>query len=389
MCRRHCSFRQQLCARALALSLLLSAIGAVSAQDFQLAPVQSHAAGSDGDAISLATWSVARPDYSVAAVNSPLQLAAWIDDQAQSQDPLLAQAQVISDGERWIGPYPGESFPPPGDGFPMEPPGPGVVYFDAPPQQPWFWQVLPDGLIYRSYQAGVHEPRMHVVMFEERDGRSLWDATLGGRVGVLRYGDGNRVRPQGWQLDFEGAALMRFTFDRARDFETADYRAGAPLTYGVGNWQFKFAYYHLSSHMGDEFAIRNAGALADRINYVRDALVLGASYYPHPVVRLYSEVGYALKADGGAEPWEFQFGTELSRPGPTGRRGTPFFAFNGHLREEHDFGGDVTAQAGWLWRGCTEQTVRVGLHYFNGKSSQYQTFDDSEEQLGLAFWYDF
>jgi hypothetical protein len=205
----------------------------------------------------------------------------------------------------------------------------------------------------------------------------------------LRYGDTNAIRPQGWQLDFEGAAIMRFTFDRARDFETADYRAGVPITYGIGNWQYKFGYYHLSSHMGDEFAIRNPGALADRINYVRDALVLGASFYPHPVVRLYSEAAYALKADGGADPWEFQFGTELSRPGPTGRRGTPFLAFNAHLREEHDFGGDVTAQTGWLWRGRDGQVARVGFHYFNGKSSQYQTFDDSEEQIGFGVWYDY
>ena len=38
-------------------------------------------------------------------------------------------------------------------------------------------------------------------------------------------------------------------------------------------------------------------------------------------MRLYSETGYAVNADGGAEPWEFQFGTELAKAGPTGFRG--------------------------------------------------------------------
>jgi hypothetical protein len=294
----------------------------------------------------------------------------------------------MTGSESWIAPLGGQPVPADG-GYWIESAPTSPIYVNSCPPDVWSWQILPDGLIYRSYQAGVHEPRMSVVLFEEQDGRALWDATLGGRVGVLRFGDSSRVRPQGWQLDFEGAAIMRFTLDRARDFETADYRAGVPLTYGVGNWQFKFAYYHLSSHLGDEFAINNPGSLANRINYVRDALAAGASVYPVPAVRLYYEVAYAFKTAGGAEPWEFQFGTELSQPGPTGLHGTPFVALNGHLREEQDFGGDFTAQAGWLWRGRTEQVMRIGVHYFNGKSSQFQTFNDSEEQIGLGFWYDF
>src|SRR6185436_866723 len=116
----------------------------------------------------------------------------------------------------------------------------------------------------------------------------------------------------------------RLTLDQIRDFETADYRVGIPLTYGIDNWQYKLAVYHLSSHLGDEFAIAHPGSLDDRINYVRDEVVLGASYYPTLWCRLYSEIGYAFNSDGGAEPWEVQFGTEFSQPGPTGTAGTPF-----------------------------------------------------------------
>ena len=73
--------------------------------------------------------------------------------------------------------------------------------------------------------------------------------------------------------------------DHDWDMEAADFRAGLPLTFGCGNWQTKVAYYHLSSHLGDEFAIRNPGSLASRINYSRDALVLGVSYYATPAAR--------------------------------------------------------------------------------------------------------
>ena len=296
------------------------------------------------------------------------QMAAgeeWIaapEDHTQIFDPNVYATDSNWDGQSVVGPCPSDA---------------------------WFWQALPDGLIYHSYWAGVHEPRLGIVVEHIQEDNSFWDGTLGGRVGLLRYGNAARLFPQGWQLDVEAAAMVRLTLDEIRDFETADYRVGVPITYGIDNWQFKFGAYHLSSHLGDEFAIAHPGSLNGRINYVRDALVFGASVYPQDFMRLYAEAAWAANTDGGAEPWEFQVGTELARSGPTGMRGTPFAAVNVHLREEHDFSGDISTQAGWLWRGQSGQVMRMGLHYFNGKSSQYQTFDHFEEQIGFGLWYDF
>jgi hypothetical protein len=263
------------------------------------------------------------------------------------------------------------------------------MLLDGPMNGEWSWQWLPAGLIYRSYQAGVHEPRMALVTFYEGGDRTLWDATLGGRVGLVRCGDGDPLFPQGYEFDFYGAAIARLDVEHRQDLDSTDYVFGFPITYGVGVWQFKLGYAHLSSHLGDELALREPDTLDERINYVRDAIVLGASCFPYPVWRQYAEVGWAFHNSGGAQPWEAQFGTELSLPGPTGRAGTPFLAVNGRMREEHDFGGDVSVQAGWLRRGLFGQMLRFGAHYYNGKASQFQFFDTSEEQVGLGLWYDF
>jgi hypothetical protein len=265
--------------------------------------------------------------------------------------------------------------------------GPPVVV--PCPSGAWYPQVLPDGVIYHSYWAGVHEPRLGAVFEHISGDHSFIDATGGGRAALWRYGTADCIMPQGFEVDIEGATMLRLTLDQVRDFETADYRVGVPLTYGIDNWQFKFEVYHLSSHLGDEFIIAHPGSIADRINYVRDEAVVGASYFPVPFCRLYGEAGYAFNSDGGAEPWEFQFGTELSQPGPTGPNGEPFFAFNTHLREDVNFGGDINTQVGWLWRGNSGHTFRTGFQYFNGKSSQYQTFDHFEQQFGFGLWYDF
>ncbi|MDA1055824.1 MAG: DUF1207 domain-containing protein [Planctomycetota bacterium] len=126
------------------------------------------------------------------------------------------------------------------------------------------------------------------------------------------------------------------------------------------------------------------------VYFSRDALVLGYSIYPIERLRLYGETGWAFRSDDNGF-WEFQFGIEYAPMRPTGNRGEPFFAVNGHLREEVNFGGALTAQAGWAWRGDdpSGRLFRIGLHYYNGESSQFSFFDDFEHQIGLGVWYDY
>jgi hypothetical protein len=253
----------------------------------------------------------------------------------------------------------------------------------------WFLQWLPTGLIYHSYMAGVHEPHMALVMFHDGDDRLVWDATLGGRVALVRYGSANAEGLAGYQLDFFGAAIARLDVEEQQDLDATDYVFGFPLTWGDECVQYKFGYAHLSSHLGDELAIREPSTLAERVNYVRDSVVFGTSYYPTSAWRMYGEVGWAFHTSGGAEPVETQFGTELWRPEPAGRHFAPFIALNARLREEHDFGGDVAAQVGIMQRGIFGQSLRFAAQYYNGHSSQFQFFAKAEEQIGMGVWYDF
>jgi hypothetical protein len=257
-----------------------------------------------------------------------------------------------------------------------------------PETNDWTWRWAPTGLLYHSYMAGEHEPRMALFTFNNLEGRNLWDATLGGRAGLVQYGNGDPIHPAGYQLDFYGAANPRLDADNEQDLEACDYVFGLPITFGDEHWQWKFGYAHLSSHLGDEYAIRHPGALNERINYVRDSLVLGTSYYLIPAWRFYGETGWAFNASGGAEPWDAQFGTEIANPYPS-KTWTPFLAINGRMRQELDFGGDVTIQAGWMQRGVLGQSIRLGGQYFNGKSNQFQFYTKTEQQLGIGVWYDF
>jgi hypothetical protein len=256
---------------------------------------------------------------------------------------------------------------------------------DSSVAAPYVWQLVPAGLLYKSYLAGVHEPRFGIVGFEEKNLGWLWDSVLGGRVGLLRYGTPGSVCPQGFQIDFEGAVFIRQ--NEHGEMVSTDFRAGVPLTYACGCYQMKLGYYHVSSHLGDEFLLSTG---TPRINYVRDAVIWGHSLDLTEAWRAYFEIGYSFSTDGGSKPWELQFGAEYSTQCATDIWGSPFLALNGHLREDVDFGGNFVAQAGWQWRGgdCG-RLLRVGLQYYNGKSPQYEFFDQFEEQIGFGVWYDF
>lgn len=247
------------------------------------------------------------------------------------------------------------------------------------------WQFLPPWLIYHSYLAGEKEPRFGSAFLNQSGGDWIWDIALGGRVGLLRYGTPASDDPRAFQIDIEGAALPRLNLAHKEDVDAVDFRAGLPITWRRGNWAFKTGYYHLSSHVGDEFLVRHPGF--QRINYVRESLLFGAVYHFSDAFRAYGEMGYAFARSGGAQPLEFQFGVEYS---PLYQFSAPFAAINGHLRQEVDFGGSVNVMAGWQWRSLTTQRLlRVGLQYYNGKSMQYEFFRQSEQLIGLGLWLDF
>lgn len=252
----------------------------------------------------------------------------------------------------------------------------------------WTWKVLPDGLLYRSYAAGVHEPRFSTVFLHDSRRGWYWDNTLGGRVGVFRYGTAGSKGASGFQLDMEGAVFARLTPKEKDDLEGADFRFGVPMTWSDGTTSVKFGYNHISSHLGDEFLLKNPDY--PRINYARDGLIWGISHDITPEVRVYGETGWAFATGGGAKPWEFQFGSEYTQPHCDERRLVPFAAINAHLREEFNFDGSLNIVAGWQWLGRDSgRAYRLGLQYYRGKSSQFSFLQQRDRMLGGGMWFEY
>ena len=250
-------------------------------------------------------------------------------------------------------------------------------------------QVLPSGLLYRSYIAAPHEPRLGTSALYDNTAKSWrWDSTLGGRVGLYRRNNPTNLNLDAWQVDLEGAVMVRLDPQEKMDVESADFRFGLLFTGKKDNFTFKTGYFHISSHVGDEYLIKNP--TFERINYVKESLIFGTAFQATPECRVYGEVAWGLIATGGAEPWQFQFGSEYARIAASPARGAPFAAINIQMRQEVGFAAGLNLMTGWQWKGPeSARTFRTGVTYFNGPSNQYQFYQRYDSQFGFGVWYDF
>ena len=138
---------------------------------------------------------------------------------------------------------------------------------------PWSWQLLPRELIYRPQLASLHTARMAVSALNIRgfDPVGLpagthwyWDSTLGARIGIVRFGSPTGAYPQGFQFDVEGAIFPRQN-SNGRMLIATDYRVGLPVSFGWRRYQTKFGFYHVSSHMGDEYILSTLQSLGQHV----------------------------------------------------------------------------------------------------------------------------
>ncbi len=229
------------------------------------------------------------------------------------------------------------------------------------------YTLFPTSLLWAPPLADKRAPRLAAAYADDKDVTgSATDASLGTTLGLVRIDrdglDGSV------QLDVFGAAFARFD---GPSLVVSDFRGGVPLTFRRGDWFSKIGYEHTSSYLGD------GGRTGPR--YKKDELVVGLGRWFDDTVRVYGTAGYAfgftvdgLADDGNKRKQRYQLGAEWFPWGLScnGWGGQPFAAVHGDFRGENDFGGDATAQAGWLWRNPVQRlaSVRVYAEYFSGRS---------------------
>ena len=69
--------------------------------------------------------------------------------------------------------------------------------------------------MFKNYLASNEEGRLGSQFYYDKNVGWTWDGSLGGHVGILRYGTQDPAWPEGWQFDIDGAALPRLDSTRS------------------------------------------------------------------------------------------------------------------------------------------------------------------------------
>jgi hypothetical protein len=204
-------------------------------------------------------------------------------------------------------------------------------------------------------------------------------ALLGGELGTASR----------WELGLHAGVFSIFDLDvRSNDLINSDFLVGPTFAVQSGRLTGLLRVFHQSSHLGDEFLLRNR---AKRVNLSFEAVDGLVSFDPHPSLRLYAGGGYIWRDEPELHPLSAQFGIELESPWTAvGGIARPVVAADLRWAEQDDWDTDLSVRAGLLLENpsLSKLRLRVLFEYFQGHSPNGQFFERQIEYAGVGLFLD-
>lgn len=193
-----------------------------------------------------------------------------------------------------------------------------------------------------------------------------------------------------WQVGVQAGVFSIFDLEAdSKDLINADYLVGIPLSLRNGPFSTQLRIFHQSSHLGDEFLLREA---TERINLSYEVVDVLASYELFDLMRVYGGVGTVIHSEPDLDPLRVQAGAEVTSPDPlVGDVLFPIVAFDFQSTEEADWRNDYSVRAGFEFRTAflDERRLQLLFEYFNGRSPNGQFFDRDQEYFGTGLHFFF
>ncbi len=153
---------------------------------------------------------------------------------------------------------------------------------------------LPTTHLFTPLRADPKEPRFFVSMLGINS--DYHDTTIGAVGFGENFGIVRRKTPTGleWQLSLSGAVFAQFDLESSSaDLVNADYVIGLPVTWRHGDWSGRVRLYHQSSHLGDEYLLREQ---PQRVNLSFESIETIVAYDFGPI-RFYGGGEYLFHRD--------------------------------------------------------------------------------------------
>jgi hypothetical protein len=145
----------------------------------------------------------------------------------------------------------------------------GVVFF---PQDQIFCALLADPKEARSF-ASLLRGTFRSLDDPSGEGTSIGSIGLGDSFGLVRWG--GPTPGEGMQVDVVGSIFAQFALDApSNDLINADYIVGVPVTFRRRGFSTRVRLYHQSSHLGDEFLLRDEDTQRQNLSFESLELLL-------------------------------------------------------------------------------------------------------------------
>lgn len=256
---------------------------------------------------------------------------------------------------------------------------------------------LPDDDVFRPLLAAPKEPRFfgayqRVRYREAGESLNVGFITAGGTFGL--WGHRHKTNCDGLQFNLFGAIFSQFNLDGdSTDLINSDFQVGFPLTWRRGPFSTRVRVYHQSSHVGDEFLLRNPDF--KRVNLGFEAVDAIVSFDSH-WWRVYGGGSYLVRRSPALDRGLVHWGLELrDTPEPSPILGQlmreVYFApvLGADFQSVEEFGWNVnTSILGgleWSRMGSTRR-YRLLLSYYRGHNPFGQFFDQKIETYGIGFY---
>jgi len=249
-------------------------------------------------------------------------------------------------------------------------------------------QVLPRSNLFEPLMADPRWPRFSAGY------RYYTDDPDVDHAGAVSFGETfslyrNSLFGGRWEVGFQAAVFSVFDLNsESMDLINADYWVGIPLSYRIGDFSVLGRVYHQSSHLGDEFLLREGIDRSRRINLSYEAVEALASYDIGEEFRVYGGFSYLFDRDpSDLKPWGTQGGVEYESSDTFANgRLRPIAAADLKFRQESGWDMDLSLRAGVQVESTflNPRRIRLLAEYYNGSNPNGQFYSRKLEYVGFG-----
>jgi hypothetical protein len=254
--------------------------------------------------------------------------------------------------------------------------------------------LLPEGHLFKPLLADPRWTRFSAAyrnyQSQNFDGADIGSVSFGETIPFYRSYIG-RSSVQ-WEAGLQAGVFSDFNLSApSSDLVNSDFVAALFSSIRFGHFSGFGRLYHQSSHLGDEFLLRQINTGFSRINLSYEGVDLKLSYELPFGVRLYGGgAGLFHKDPSALKTWSSQYGLEFHSPWRIGNSPMrPVLAVDVKNHEQNDWNTDISAKAGIEFDNLQVlgRKLQILGEYYNGYSPTGQFYKDKVEYYGIGAQY--